>query len=230
MSRSIRLLNLLQQLREARYPITAQVLADRMGISVRSVYRDIDSLREQGVAIEASAGIGFQLKEDIVLPPMTLNENEVEAIFLALHWLKSVPDQSLQSASTSVLAKLNSVLPEHRQYLLQQTTLRAFNTWLPVDENRVELVRLAIRQQVKILLHYHDEQQRSSVRTLWPFALGYFNDKIVLAAWCELRQDFRHFRLDRIQQLSLSQELYPSFKQKLFEQWWAQELKTTDKN
>ncbi|WP_144733987.1 helix-turn-helix transcriptional regulator [Acinetobacter oleivorans] len=230
MSRSIRLLNLLQQLREARYPITAQVLAERMGISVRSVYRDIDSLREQGVAIEASAGIGFQLKEDIVLPPMTLNENEVEAIFLALHWLKSVPDQSLQSASTSVLAKLNSVLPEHRQYLLQQTTLRAFNVWLPVDENRVEQVRLAIRQQVKILLHYHDEQQRSSVRTLWPFALGYFNDKIVLAAWCELRQDFRHFRLDRIQQLSLSQELYPSFKQKLFEQWWAQESKTTDKN
>lgn len=151
-------------------------------------------------------------------------------LFLALYWLKSVPDQSLQSASTSVLAKLNSVLPEHRQYLLQHTTLRAFNTWLPVDENRVEQVRLAIRQQVKISLHYHDEQQRSSVRTLWPFALGYFNDKILLAAWCELRQDFRHFRLDRIQQLSLSQELYPSFKQKLFEQWWAQESKTTDKN
>ncbi|MFX7792711.1 HTH domain-containing protein, partial [Acinetobacter baumannii] len=91
-----------------------QVLAERMGISVRSIYRDIDSLRAQGVRIDASAGLGFQLKEDIVLPPMTLNENEVEAIFLALYWLKSVPDQSLQSASTSILAKLNSVLPEHR--------------------------------------------------------------------------------------------------------------------
>ncbi|MDS7967269.1 MULTISPECIES: YafY family protein [unclassified Acinetobacter] len=231
MSRSIRLLNLLQQLREFRYPVTAQVLAERMGISVRSIYRDIDSLRAQGVRIDASAGLGFQLKEDIVLPPMTLNENEVEAIFLALYWLKSVPDQSLQSASTSILAKLNSVLPEHRQYLLQQTTLRAFNTWLPVDEKQVEQIRLAIRQQVKISMHYHDEQQRSSVRTLWPFALGYFNDKIVLAAWCELRQDFRHFRMDRIQHLSLTQELYPSFKQQLFQQWWAQESqRTTDKN
>jgi len=230
MSRSIRLLNLLQQLRESRYPVTAQVLAERMGISVRSIYRDIDSLRAQGVRIDASAGLGFQLKEDIVLPPMTLNENEVEAIFLALYWLKRVPDQSLQSASTSILAKLNSVLPEHRQYLLQQTTLRAFNTWLPVDKNQVEQVRLAIRQQVKITMHYHDEQQRSSVRTLWPFALGYFNDKIVLAAWCELRQDFRHFRMDRIQHLSLTQELYPSFKQQLFQQWWAQESQTTDKN
>ncbi|MEK5765295.1 helix-turn-helix transcriptional regulator, partial [Acinetobacter junii] len=78
-------------------------------------------------------------------------------------------------------------------------------------------VRLAIRQQVKITMHYQDEQQRSSVRILWPFALGYFNDKIVLAAWCELRQDFRHFRMDRIQHLSLTQELYPSFKQQLFQ-------------
>lgn len=88
MSRSIRLLNLLQHLREARYPLTSQVLAERLGIRQRSIYRDIDSLREQGIRIDACAGLGFQLKEDFFLPPMTLNENEVEAIFLALHWLK----------------------------------------------------------------------------------------------------------------------------------------------
>ena len=80
----------------------------------------------------------FQLKEDLLLPPMTLNENEIEAIFLALYWLKNVPDQALESASTSVLAKLNAVLPEHRQQLLQQITLRAINVWLPVDEALVE--------------------------------------------------------------------------------------------
>lgn len=79
MSRSIRLLNLLQQLRESRYPVTAQVLAERLGISIRSIYRDIDSLRAQGVRIDASAGLGFQLKEDILLPPVTFNENEAEA-------------------------------------------------------------------------------------------------------------------------------------------------------
>ncbi len=133
MSRSIRLLNLLQLLRQYRYPVTAQVLAERLQISQRSVYRDIDSLREQGVQIDAAAGLGFQLKEDFLLPPMTLNENEVEAIFLVLYWLKNVPDQALESASTSVLAKLNAVLPEHRQQLLQQITLRAINVWLPVD-------------------------------------------------------------------------------------------------
>jgi len=230
MSRSIRLLNLLQLLREYRYPVTAQVLAERLQISQRSVYRDIETLREQGVEIEAAAGLGFQLKEDFLLPPMTLNETEIEAIFLALYWVKNIPDQAMKSASTSVLAKLNAVLPEARQHLLQQTTLRAFNVWLPVDEKLVEQVRLAIRQQVKITVKYNDGKQRSSARTLWPFALGYFNDKIVLAAWCELRQDFRHFRIDRIQQLSLSQENYPPFKQQLFQQWWAQGDTAADRN
>ncbi|WP_333662322.1 helix-turn-helix transcriptional regulator [Acinetobacter sp.] len=232
MSRSIRLLNLLQLLREYRYPVTAQVLAERLQISQRSVYRDIETLREQGAEIEAAAGLGFQLREDFLLPPITMNETEIEAIVLALNWLNYIPDQALKSASTSVLAKLNAVLPEHRQQLLQQTTLRAINVWLPVDEALVEQVRLAIRQQVKILVDYADEQQRISSRILWPFALGYFNDRIVLAAWCELRDGFRHFRIDRIQQLSLSQELYPQFKQQLFQQWWTQEVcrSTTDKN
>ncbi|WEI19090.1 YafY family protein [Acinetobacter proteolyticus] len=232
MSRSIRLLNLLQLLREYRYPVTAQVLAARLQISQRSVYRDIDTLRAQGVNIDAAAGLGFQLKQDFLLPPMTLNETEIEAIFLALNWLNDIPDLALKSASTSVLAKLNAVLPNHCQQQLEQTTLRSINVWLPVDETLVEQVRLAIRQQVKILVDYADEQQRVSSRTLWPFALGYFNDRIVLAAWCELRKGFRHFRIDRIRALSLSQELYPQFKQQLFQQWWTQEMcrSTTDKN
>ncbi|MGJ8758616.1 helix-turn-helix transcriptional regulator [Acinetobacter sp. HC8-3S] len=232
MSRSIRLLNLLQLLREYRYPVTAQVLAERLQISQRSVYRDIETLRDQGVNIDAAAGLGFQLKEDFLLPPMTLNETEIEAIFLALNWLNDIPDQALKSASKAVLAKLKAVLPEHCQHLLEQTTLRSITAWLPVNEMLVEQVRLAIRQQVKITVDYADEQQRISSRVLWPFALGYFNDRIVLAAWCELRDGFRHFRIDRIQQLSLSQELYPQFKQQLFQQWWTQEVcrATTDKN
>lgn len=170
MSRSIRLLNLLQLLREYRYPVTAQVLAERLQISQRSVYRDIETLRDQGVNIDAAAGLGFQLKEDFLLPPMTLNETEIEAIFLALNWLNDIPDQALKSASKAVLAKLNAVLPEHCQHLLEQTTLRSITAWLPVNEMLVEQVRLAIRQQVKITVDYADEQQRISSIVLWPFA------------------------------------------------------------
>ena len=166
MSRSIRLLHLLQLLREYRYPVTAQILAERLQISQRSVYRDIESLRSQGVHIDAAAGLGFQLKEDFLLPPMTLNETEIEAMFLALYWLKSVPDQALNEASISVLAKLNAVLPEHRQNLLQQTTIRAFNVWLAVNQILLEQVRVSIRSQVKIFFDYVDEQQRTSARTV----------------------------------------------------------------
>jgi len=231
MSRSIRLLNLLQQLREARYPVTAQVLAERMGISVRSIYRDIDSLREQGVRIEASAGLGFQLKEDILLPPVTFNENEAEALFLALEWLKDVPDQSLKSAAVSIYSKLYAVLPKHRKYLLDDMTLGVAHYWHLVDEALVEQVRIAIRHQVKIKVDYCDEKKRLSERLLWPFALGYLHDKVVLAAWCELRQAFRHFRIDRIHQLHISQDVYPEFKKLLFQKWWKQEMqKATDKN
>lgn len=231
MSRSIRLLNLLQHLREAKYPVTSHALATQLGISQRSVYRDIETLRQQGVRIDACAGIGFQLKEDFFLPPITLDETEIEAVFLSLHWLKSIPDDALQSASSSVLSKLNSVLPVYRQHFLEQTTLRAFNVWLPVDTKILEQIRMAIRLQVKVTFAYADERKNESMRTVWPFAMGYFNDKIMLAAWYELRQAFRNFRIDRIRQLQLSQDHYPQFKQKLFHQWWVEEVCVTpDKN
>ena len=224
MSRSIRLLTLLQLLREQRYPITEQCLAVHLEISVRSVYRDIESLRDQGVNIEGSAGLGFQLKENFLLPPMSLDETEVEAVFLALHWLRSVPDPALKNAAHSVLAKLNAVLPKNKQELIDETMLRSINHWLVVDEKVVEQVRLAIRYQVKIEVQYLDEKQNISSRMLWPFVLGYFNDKMLLAAWCELREDFRNFRLDRIQKLTVTEIIYPEFKRHLFQAWWQKEL------
>jgi len=237
MSRSIRLLNLLQYLREQRYPVTAQCLAHYFEISVRSVYRDIDSLRDQGVNIEGSTGLGFQLKENFLLPPMSLNETEVEAIYLALQWAKSIPDQALQQSSHSVLAKLKAVLPHRKQVFLNDTYLKSIHSWIEVDPNIVEQVRMAIRLQVKIKIEYQDEQQQCSQRQLWPFAMGYFNDKMLLAAWCELREDFRNFRLDRVQTLTLTEQLYPQFKHHLFQAWCQKEFphldavkNTTDKN
>ena len=227
MSRSIRLLNLLQLLREQRYPITAQHLAEHLEISVRSVYRDIESLREQGVNIEGSVGLGFQLKENFLLPPMSLNETEVEAVYLALQWAKSIPDQALQQASHSVLSKLKAVMPQQKQAFLNNTYLRSIHSWVEVDQSIVQQVRLAIRMQVKLKIDYIDEQQQVSIRQLWPFALGYFNDKMLVAAWCELREDFRNFRLDRIQKLELTEQHYPQFKRHLYEQWCQKENLTT---
>lgn len=237
MSRSIRLLHLLQHLREQRYPVTAQCLAEHLQISVRSVYRDIESLRDQGVNIEGSAGLGFQLKENFLLPPMSLDESEIEAMYLALQWAKSIPDHALQQASHSVLSKLKAVLPQRKQEFLNDTYLKSIHSWIEVDQTIVEQVRVAIRLQTKIQIDYVDEHKQISHRQLWPFALGYFNDKMLLAAWCELREDFRNFRLDRIQTLIFTAQIYPQFKRHLFEQWCQKEFSnsgqsanTADKN
>jgi predicted DNA-binding transcriptional regulator YafY len=237
MSRSIRLLHLLQHLREQRYPVTAQCLAEHLQISVRSVYRDIESLRDQGVNIEGSAGLGFQLKENFLLPPMSLDESEIEAMYLALQWAKSIPDHALQQASHSVLSKLKAVLPQRKQEFLNDTYLKSIHSWIEIDQTIVEQVRVAIRLQTKIQIDYVDEHKQISHRQLWPFALGYFNDKMLLAAWCELREDFRNFRLDRIQTLIFTEQIYPQFKRHLFEQWCQKEFSnsgqsanTADKN
>lgn len=230
MNRSIRLLNLLQLLRECRHPITALSLSERLGISVRSVYRDIESLRDQGVNIEGSAGLGFQLKENFLLPPMSLDETEVEAVYLALQWAQSIPDLALQQASHTVLSKLKAVMPPQKKLFLDNTYLKSMHYWLDVDQDVVQKVRLAIRQQLKIQVDYMDEQQSITTRQLLPFALGYFNDKMLVAAWCELREDFRNFRLDRIQKLTLTEQHYPQFKRHLYEQWYQQEcLRTEEK-
>ena len=230
MSRSIRLLHLLQHLREQRYPVTAQRLAEHLGISVRSVYRDIESLRDQGVNIEGSVGVGFQLKENFLLPPMSLDESEIEAMYLALQWAKSIPDQALQQASHSVLSKLRAVLPQRKQEFLNDTYLKSIHSWIEVDSTVVEQVRIAIRLQTKIQIDYMDEHKQISHRQLWPFALGYFNDKMLLAAWCELREDFRNFRLDRIQTLVLTEHIYPQFKRHLFQQWCQKEFSNSEKS
>jgi len=230
MSRSIRLLHLLQHLREQRYPVTALRLAEHLQISVRSVYRDIESLRDQGVNIEGSAGVGFQLKENFLLPPMSLDESEIEAMYLALQWAKSIPDQALQQASHSVLSKLRAVLPQRKQEFLNDTYLKSIHSWIEVDQTIVEQVRIAIRLQTKIQIDYVDEQKQISHRQLWPFALGYFNDKMLLAAWCELREDFRNFRLDRIQTLIFTEQIYPQFKRHLFQQWCQKEFSSSEKS
>lgn len=230
MSRSIRLLHLLQHLREQRYPVTAQRLAEYLQISVRSVYRDIESLRDQGVNIEGSRGLGFQLKENFLLPPMSLDESEIEAMYLALQWAKSIPDQALQQASHSVLSKLKAVLPQRKQEFLNDTYLKSIHSWIEVDQTIVEQVRIAIRLQTKIQIDYVDEQKQISHRQLWPFALGYFNDKMLLAAWCELREDFRNFRLDRIQRLLFTEQTYPQFKRHLFQQWCQKEFSSSEKS
>ncbi len=219
-SRSHRLLALLQLLRRHRYPISAQLLATELQISVRTVYRDIATLQQQGAEIEGEAGIGYLLRPGFMLPPLMFSQDELEALVLGQRWVSKHGDPRLASAANDALAKIAAVLPESLREALDANALLVGSAQgAGTDLPDLALIRQAIRSQRKLLLHYQDGHGTSSKRTVWPVALGYFDNCRVLAAWCELRQQFRHFRTDRMLDSVLLEQRYPQRRQQLLLQW-----------
>ncbi|HHQ4526972.1 TPA: helix-turn-helix transcriptional regulator [Aeromonas hydrophila] len=218
MSRSERLLALLQLLRGHRYAITGSELASQLGISLRTLYRDIATLQAQGAHIEGEAGIGYVLRPGFMLPPLMFSEEELDALVLGSRWVAAHADHALSTAASSALAKIEVVLPvDYRQQLHANALLIGTSRGdSPVDEAQL---RSAIRQQRKVTLSYRDLKKESSERTVWPCALGYFDHVRVLVAWCELRQGFRHFRVDRISAMRLEAVSYPGSRERLLKEW-----------
>lgn len=225
MTRTQRLLTLLQILKENRYPITADTLASKLEVSVRSIYRDIESLRDQGADISGEAGIGYQLKTGLLLPPLTFDENELEALILGLRWVKSNADSELKNSAIRAISKINSVVAGHSQKILNQNTLFAPTThFYEINDTIAKDLRLSLREECKAKMAYLDGQNQSSERIIWPIAIGYMKDSQVLAAWCELRKSYRHFRLDRIQSYLALPEKLPYPKEYLLTRWQKEVL------
>ncbi|WP_263140311.1 YafY family protein [Pseudomonas sp. RIT-PI-AD] len=219
MSRAQRLLDLLQILRRHRYPITGAALAAQSGISLRTLYRDIATLQAQGAPIEGEPGLGYVLRAGFVLPPLMFSDEEIEALVLGSRWVVRRGDPRLAAAAEDALAKIAAVLPERLRDTLDAGLL--VGPGQPVLEGDVDLptLRRAIRQERKLDIRYRDQRETSSSRRVWPFALGYFEQVRMLVAWCELRQGFRHFRLDRIEHMTLCEQRYPRNRQSLIEAW-----------
>ncbi|MBG2709533.1 YafY family transcriptional regulator [Proteus mirabilis] len=232
MTRTQRLLTLLQILKENRYPITAEVLADKLQISVRSIYRDIESLRNQGAEITGEAGIGYQLKSGLLLPPLTFDINELEALILGLRWVESNTDKELSHSALRAINKINAVITTQNQTLLEQNTLFVpTNRIIEVDHTIAKDMRFSLREEKKAKIDYKDAQKQLSTRIIWPIAVGYFQDSQVIAAWCELRQSYRHFRLDRIISYEVLSDNLPYPKNYLLSRWKKEILKEApDKN
>jgi predicted DNA-binding transcriptional regulator YafY len=223
MSRATRLLDLLQILRRHRYPVAGEQLASELTISLRTLYRDIETLRAQGADIEAEAGIGFLLRPVFLLPPLMLTLDELEAIALGVKWVASRSDTDLSASAINALSKINAVLPSDLRDGLNASALLV----PPPYEGRVKdfedrylkSIRDALKSERKLFLNYEDVNSVTTHRTVWPVALGFYDEVRLLVAWCELRQDFRHFRSDRISELTLVSERYPIRRQNLLKQW-----------
>lgn len=225
MSRSVRLLQLLDALRARRRPVTAAHLAGELAVSQRTVYRDVQTLIGLGAPIEGGAGIGYLLRRGYFLPPLMFGEDELEALVLGARWVKGQGDADLARAADSALAKIATASPKDLRERIAETGL-----WAPRFGHRTEpepglrALREAIRRERKARIQYNKLAGEASERLVWPIALAFFEGKRVLVAWCELRGDFRHFRTDRIAHLSITSQPYPCRRQELVRRWRQQQL------
>ncbi|TCT33090.1 helix-turn-helix transcriptional regulator [Martelella mediterranea] len=218
-TRSERLLALLQLLRGHRYPVSGEKLADLLNVSLRTLYRDIASLRAQGAAIEGEAGIGYVLRPGFLLPPMMFSAEEIEALVLGSRWVERSTDEKLSAAASQALTKIASILPEHLSDMLDQTALIIGPRDIAPETADIGVLRGAIRDSLKVELDYRDENARASRRVIWPIGLAYFERVRVVVAWCEMRDGFRHFRTDRIAGLTVSDQRYPERRSVLLHNW-----------
>ena len=220
MSRSERLLALLQALRRRRRPVSGRVLADELGVSLRTLYRDIAGLQGQGAEIEGEAGLGYVLKPGFWLPPLMLNGEEIEALVLGARWVSARTDASLALAAHDAIAKISAVLPPRLREDVEASTLL-----VPAGKTSggttfdLAPIRAAIRAERKLMLDYCDAQGAKTERTIWPFGVGYFDEARFVIAWCELRQGFRHFRADRIASCQTLEARYPLGRRRLLKDW-----------
>jgi predicted DNA-binding transcriptional regulator YafY len=220
MSRAERLLSLIEILRRHRAPVSGARLAEKLGVSVRSLYRDIATLQGQGASIEGEAGVGYVLKPGFLLPPLMFSPNEIEAIVLGSRWVAQRADGELAVAARTALAKILTVLPpDLRDEAELSSLLVGPGEALAVGEREIGVIRQAIRRERKLAVAYRDGDRRASRRVVWPFALAYFDRVRVLVAWCELREGFRHFRTDRIDALEVVEERYPRRRAALLKAW-----------
>jgi predicted DNA-binding transcriptional regulator YafY len=235
MSRTRRLLDLLQILRSHRFPVTGERLAEQLGISLRTLYRDIRILQEQGAHIAGAPGLGYVLQPGFMLPPLMFSEEEIEALVLGTRWVADRADAKLGSAAREALQKIAAVLPRDLRDTLDDSAL-LIGPGPGISAGTIELsqLRQAMRAERKIAVDYRTPDGTESQRTVWPCALGYFDQTLVLVAWCELRQAFRHFRTDRIIAMEVLPQRYPRRRQALLKAWREQERDrhphTTDKN
>jgi predicted DNA-binding transcriptional regulator YafY len=224
MSRAQRLLDLIHQLRGYRRPIAGAALAEALGISLRTLYRDIETLKAQGAHIDGEPGIGYVLRPGFMLPPLMFSEEEIEAIVLGSRWVADRADASLGAAAKSALTKIAAVLPPDLKVGLDDAGLLIGpGAQMSAGDQQLPVIREAIRNERKLRIVYSDAQGAKTKRVVWPFALAFFDRVRVVVAWCEDRTDYRHFRTDRIGRLTLSDKRYPRRRQALLRDWRAKQ-------
>jgi predicted DNA-binding transcriptional regulator YafY len=220
LSRAQRLLDLIQAFRQRRRPASGAVLAGELGVSLRTLYRDIDTLRAQGARIDGEPGVGYVLRPGFMLPPLMFSEEEIEALVLGSRWVSQRADDPLGAAAKNALAKIAAVLPaDLKDGLDASSLLIGPGEQVAAGDAELPKIRDAIRRERMVCIGYADARGNSTRRAIWPIALAFHERVRIVVAWCELRRDFRHFRTDRIDALDVSETRYPRRRAGLLKEW-----------
>ncbi|MFK7753024.1 MAG: helix-turn-helix transcriptional regulator [Sedimentitalea sp.] len=217
MPRSTRLFEIIQILRHADGPVTAHQIATTLEVTKRTIYRDMVALQAMRLPIEGEAGLGYVMRSGFDLPPLMFSQDEIEAIVVGLALLGRTGDLGLQRAAESAAGKISDVLP-HEAQRAPPLHVSRWNT-IPNPVFEASAFRRFIREDAVLNITYLDGADRRTTRDIKPLALVYYIDAILLAAWCDLRGGFRHFRIDRITHCTPTGAHFTDTRETLHKQW-----------
>lgn len=215
MRRADRLIKIVHFIRSRRQAVTAKRISEEFEICTRTVYRDIQDLINSGAPIRGEAGVGYIIDKQYYLPPITFDAQELEAIGLGISMVRQWTDEPFAKKADSAFEKIQAVLPASLQGELEQITTYSIpnQSALPWTVSFSDL-RESIRIRRKIRIKYTDVAQQTTIRILHPLALIFCSPIWLLATWCEKRNDFRNFRLDRIQTVKFYEDFFDDEKDK----------------
>jgi predicted DNA-binding transcriptional regulator YafY len=209
MARTDRLFRLLQAIRTLPRPVTAARLATETGVSERTLYRDIETLRAGGALIDGAPGLGYSLTEDPALPPQTFTQLEIEALVIGIGEVRMTGDGALAQAADNALAKIVATLPERLQRQAVHAVSQVYHYQRrEADEGHMAVLREATWQERAVDLTYEDRDGKPSERRVLPLSIVFLERSLMLLAWCQLRQDFRKFLVSRIVEVQATEESF----------------------
>lgn len=223
MRRSDRLFQIVNFLQGRKLAVTARQIAEELGVCERTIYRDMSDLMLSGVPVRAEAGVGYMLDGNYHLPPLVFDVEEIETLVLGAAMVGSWSDEQMAGTARRVLDKIKSALPERQRVLIYETALFA-----PDSSRKIpwtvdfSAIRRAVRSKNKLAFKYTNESGEKTERIIRPLAMAFFAPVWLVLGWCELRTDFRNFRLDRMESMEVLDEHFRDERGKTLEDYLKQ--------
>jgi len=220
MRRTERLFQIIQILRSTRSPITGRELADELEVSLSTLYRDMAELTAQRIPITGEAGVGYVLDDGYDMPPLMLTADELEAAALGAAWVASEADPSLARAARDLVSKLSEAIPKELRPIVLDASSKPIQTQPKVSERfDSALLRHAIRERYRLQLIYTDRDGSTTDRIVWPLLIAFLDRARYLVGWCEMKEDYRHFKTERVKELKVLADKYPGRRATLMKGW-----------